>query len=75
MQGASPGFDWKYLNDAWEAYTSYSALLIVREMRNLQNDLLRLIFVEKVRSLFGVSLLVGDFTKHSPVYFIVFKAR
>jgi len=39
-------FDEAYINDAWEAYTGYSATLVLREMRNLQNDKLCLIVDE-----------------------------
>ncbi len=39
-------FDETYINDAWEAYTGYSATLVLREMRNLQKDKLCLIVDE-----------------------------
>jgi hypothetical protein len=44
-----PGFDENHVNDAWEAYTGYSASLVVREMRNLQSDSLCLVVDEITR--------------------------
>ncbi len=34
----SPSFDARYAGDSWEAYTSYSASLAVRELGNLRGD-------------------------------------
>lgn len=42
-------FDGSFINDVWEAYTGYSASLVVREMRNLENDRLCLIVDEITR--------------------------
>ncbi|MBI5220859.1 MAG: hypothetical protein HY978_03440 [Candidatus Liptonbacteria bacterium] len=41
-----PGFDESFIDDAWEAYTGYSASLVVREMRNLVADSLCLVVDE-----------------------------
>lgn len=42
----NPAFNADFIGDSWEAYTGYSASLITREMRNLQNDKLCIIVDE-----------------------------
>lgn len=42
----NPTFNGSFINDVWEAYTGYSASLVIREMRNLENDRLCLIVDE-----------------------------
>ncbi len=45
----NPSFDANRINDSWDAYTGFSASLVLREMRNFKHD--------------GICLVVDEITK------------